>query len=231
MPSIIFGTPKRVLCAIAVFASSVGCATSSSTASPPREPRAHVSQASSVAVAKRPASASRNQRASQRSPDTVDPALGTAAEVIALEIEGTNSKEPVLPCRLLITHYAGTMVLDFHAQPGNAPRIRQQTQELGMYLNEKRDDEQASRSPGGRPDPASFPVRQILGARPVAVVEDLPDGARLTLSPDKGTATERLRAEVLWHAGDLLPGLPLEGKTCPELPARPLAVSDAPSGR
>jgi hypothetical protein len=228
MPSIVFGTPKRVLCAIAVFASSVGCAASSSTAAAPREPRAHVSKPSSVTVAKRPAVAPSNQRTSQRAPETGGAVFDTPAEVIALEIEGTNTKEPMLPCRLLITHYAGTMVLDFHAQPGSAPRIRQQTQDLVAYLNDNRDDEQAARSPGGRPDPASFPVRQILGARPVASVEDLPDGARLTLSPEKGSSTGRLRAEVLWHAGDLLPGLPLEGKTCPELPARPLAVSDAP---
>jgi hypothetical protein len=27
-----------------------------------------------------------------------------------------------------------------------------------------------------------------------------------------------LHARVLWHAADLLPGLPLTGKVCPDLP-------------
>ncbi|HEY6557529.1 MAG TPA: hypothetical protein VI072_09660 [Polyangiaceae bacterium] len=138
---------------------------------------------------------------------------------------------PLLPCTLLITHEQGSMVLDFRAQRSTAPRIRQQTQELGFYLNQNREDEQAARMPNGRPDPASFPLREILRARPIATVQYLPDGARLTLSPDKRGRGERLRAEVLWHAGDLLPGLPFDGKTCPELPAGLQASAESPESQ
>jgi hypothetical protein len=125
-----------------------------------------------------------------------------------------------LPCHLLVSQNGASMVLDFHADPGSVARVRQRARELELYLNENHGDEQATQMPQGRPDPESFPVRQILAARPIAEVNDLPDGARLTLSPDRPDRAARLQAEVLWHLGDLLPGLPLAGKTCPELPGQ-----------
>jgi hypothetical protein len=202
-----------------------GCATSGSAPAPARAPGA-VSTASHTASSQGAVNVDARTAAAARA-DASEPAIDPNVEVVELEIEGTNTKRPVLPCRLLITHQNGSMVLDFHAEPSSTQRIRQQTQQLGVYLNENRDDEEASRAPGGRPDPASFPVRQILAARPTATVEDLPDGARLTLAPDPHGRNDRLRAEVLWYAGDLLPGLPLEGKTCPELPASPLAAAES----
>jgi hypothetical protein len=144
---------------------------------------------------------------------------GQRVQTVELTVEG-DEPERVLPCTLRISRDGKSMVLDFHAEASSAPRIREQAQELGLYLNENRGDESKSRSPGGRPHPESFPVRQILKAQPIARVQDLPDGARLTLSPNHLARAERLQAEVLWHAGDLLPGLPLAGKTCPELPSR-----------
>jgi hypothetical protein len=220
--------PVRRLTLAASLAWS-GCATSGSTPEPPRS-SSDVSSASRSAPSNASPTATPRANAPVRTHST-EPALDPDVEVVELEIEGTHTKQPMLPCRLLITHHDGSMVLDFHAEPSSAERIRQQTEQLGVYLNENRDDEEASRAPGGRPDPATFPVRQILAARPTASVEYLPDGARLTLVPDPRARTGRLRAEVLWYAGDLLPGLPLEGKTCPELPARPLAAaaeSEAP---
>jgi hypothetical protein len=54
----------------------------------------------------------------------------------------------------------------------------------------------------------------------VASAENVPDGAELKLAPSQAADPQVLRARVLWHAADLLPGLPLRGKQCPELPDR-----------
>jgi hypothetical protein len=143
--------------------------------------------------------------------------LNPEFETFELTIED-EGEGPLLPCNLHISNGAKGVVLDFRAERSSARRIRERARELGAYFNQNRGDEAASRSPNGRPDPGTFPIREILRARPIATVEDLPDGARLTLSPDHRDHNQRLRAEVLWHAGDLLPGLPFEGKTCPELP-------------
>jgi hypothetical protein len=145
--------------------------------------------------------------------------LNPEFETFELTIEG-EGEGPLLPCNLRITNGAMGVVLDFHAERGGARRIRERARELSEWLNRNRGDEAAWRSPNGRPDPGTFPIREILRAGPIATVEDLPDGARLTLAPDHRDRSQRLHAEVLWHAGDLLPGLPFEGKTCPELPAQ-----------
>lgn len=206
---------------IAVLVVLSGCGASSSTQQPARAPAVVASRA-------RPARASRpeagiapvHRSTPRKEARPVRPAAPQNIETVELQIEGKSEENRVPPCQLVISHQGESMVLDFRAESSRAPRIRQQTKELGFYFNNNRGDERAIRAPEGRPDPESFPIRQILGARPIASVEDLPDGARLTLSPDARARTQRLRAEVLWHAGDLLPGLPLAGKACPELPAR-----------
>jgi hypothetical protein len=211
---------------MAVLALLIGCG-----AARPALPNARVPADSTSRISTATSTAQAPPAAKTRKPSAAEPvtAKDFNVETVELTVEG-RAEEPLLPCTLLITHEQGSMVLDFRAQRSAASRIRQQTQDLGSYLNHNRDDEQAARMPNGRPDPASFPLREILRTRPIARVEYLSDGARLTLSPDARGRSERLRAEVLWHAGDLLPGLPLAGKTCPELPAALQASAEAPAG-
>lgn len=219
--------PKRagVFGAVVVVACLGGCASSSPP--PARAPVAKASQAPPSRAAKaKPAIAATDREQRPQARVTSEP-LNPEFETFELTIEG-EGEGPLLPCNLRITNGAEGMVLDFRAERSSARRIRERARELGVYFNENRGDEAASRSPNGRPDPGTFPIREILRARPIASVEDLPDGARLTLSPDHLDRSERLRAEVLWHAGDLLPGLPFKGKTCPELPAQ-LQAATAPA--
>ena len=213
--------PKRArfLGGMTVLAALSGCGAASPALPSLRAPLGSMSETSTAPPTAQERAAAQAQRESPTRPAAA-PERGTDfdVETVELIIEG-QAEEPILPCTLRITHdEQGSMILDFHAQRSTAPRILQQTQELGFYFNQNREDEHAVRMPNGRPDPASFPLREILRTRPIATVEYLPDGARLTLSPDKPGRSERMRAEVLWHAGDLLPGLPFEGKTCPELP-------------
>lgn len=138
-------------------------------------------------------------------------------------------KHPPLPCQLQIGDDGTSLVLEFHAESSSVPRIRDQARELERYLNQNRDAPPAD-NPDSEPAPDSFAVRRILTARPLARMENLPDGARLTLTPDDPARRDELRAQVLWYAADLLPGLPLAGKTCPELPAE-LAAQPAISAQ
>ncbi|HMJ14599.1 MAG TPA: hypothetical protein VK524_24480 [Polyangiaceae bacterium] len=225
MPTMVLPECGRVLGAVAVLVSLTGCAASSS-APPARVPAAKSFRAQSSPVAPAnpgPISSDASQRAA-----LAESVTDSNFETFQLTIEGAGDP-PLLPCNLRLKNEAGSMVLDFHAERSSVPRIREQTQELSVYLNRNRGDEQATRMPNGRPDPETFPIREILRTGPIASVEDLPDGARLTLTPNGKTRGERLRAEVLWHAGDLLPGLPFEGKTCPELPARLQAAAEPPA--
>jgi hypothetical protein len=134
-------------------------------------------------------------------------------------MEAASAPRPApLPCELRVSHQGAGIALDFHAEKASPERVREQVRELQTFLNEYRGDDEASGAPGGRPEPATFAVRRILDAGAVATTEPLPDGARLLLTPTDPARLELLHARVLWHAADLLPGLPLTGKVCPDLP-------------
>lgn len=142
---------------------------------------------------------------------------GSLALVEHME-SASEPRPPPLPCELRVSHRGQGIALDFHAEKAAPERVREQVKELETFLNEYRGDEEASSAPGGRPEPATFAVRRILEAGPIATSEPLPDGARLLLTPTDPARLELLHARVLWHAADLLPGLPLTGKVCPDLP-------------
>jgi hypothetical protein len=146
------------------------------------------------------------------------PPLGAKASARADDAIEAAVKHPPLPCQFRLEDEGTSLILDFRASGTNAPRVRDQVRGLARYFNENRGDPTLAQAPDGEAEPNSFAVRKILAARPLASMEDLPDGARLTLTPEDPARKEELRAQILWHAADLLPGLPLAGKTCPELP-------------
>ena len=160
-----------------------------------------------------------SQTAPATAPRTTAARPRRAPLALAEHMEAASSpRPPPLPCELRVSQRGAGNALDFHAEKASPERVREQVRELETFLNEYRGDEAASAAPGGRPEPATFAVRRILDAGPVATSEPLPDGARLLLTPSDPAHLEMLHARVLWHAADLLPGLPLTGKVCPELP-------------
>ncbi len=163
---------------------------------------------------KAPAAARQGAPARSANPGSRSARLG-----LAEHMEPTSApRPPPLPCELRVLRQGAAVALDFHAEKASPERVREQVQELERFLNAYRGDEEASSAPGGRAEPATFAVRRILAAGAVASSEPLPDGARLLLTPTDPARLEVLHARVLWHAADLLPGLPLTGKVCPDLP-------------
>jgi hypothetical protein len=193
-----------------------GCSANSGTATAPRSPSPSIRELASNtgAAVKAPRAAgmpyARNSAAlgKRQASDTAS---------------ASHAKRPQVPCQLEISEEQGSMTLDFHAESVPLKIIRKEVRELAAYLNQNRGDLQAFGAPNGRPEPATFGVRKILEARPLAQSDDLIDGARLTLTPTDPAGWRNLRARVLWYAADLLPGLPLRGKVCPELPPQVLA--------
>jgi hypothetical protein len=207
------------ICALSLslaVAPLAACSATSGNATAPRSQSPAIALASdSRATVQAPPAAKPHQRASsQHRSATV--ALGQAQP--SGSVSDSRTELSKVPCQLEISEEAGSMMLDFHAAGVPRQKVRKEVKQLVAYLNQNRGDAEVSGAPNGRPEPATFAVRKILEARPVARSDDLIDGARLTLTPADPAARRELQARVLWYAADLLPGLPLRGKVCPELP-------------
>jgi hypothetical protein len=199
--------------AIIAMASAAGCAASGATKPP---------AASGISTSRHVAHVGQTQaRAPGRIPSVTPVARGGPVLSPVFAVGQADAPPPrlvELPCGLLIRKDPASITLEFHAQYAPLESVRNEVKELELYFNENRGDLAAAAAPDGRPEPTTFALRTILEASPVATSADLPDGARLTLTPSKMQHLRLLQARVLWYAADLLPGLPLTGKACPVLP-------------
>jgi len=106
------------------------------------------------------------------------------------------------------------IALVFTSRSGSPEMVRARVRELAASFERARARGEGSSLSNAQ----TFGLRSMLAMRPIATTTDTADGARLVLTAREGANVAALRASVIWHAPDLLPGLRGNSVDCPVVP-------------
>jgi hypothetical protein len=148
----------------------------------------------------------------------------TAARVSAADEQAPfepKAPEWSAPCNFWVDFVSGGARMMFQAGTSSAEDVKADARALADALNA------AKAGAEGEHRAVTFGIRKIMELGPAVRVDDTPDGASISLTVADLDLQDELRARILWHSADLLPGYTKQQARCPVIPGEEPARGSA----